>query len=206
MSRLPSYFPDFLSANLRRTSPQHFNRNIGFSRATADRLVPEIIRKLTINPDGTLSLSGSHTADEVALVETLCGYIAVREAFTARRLFDDFEATLRSQGLLTKPESRQFQTARNAVTLFAVSVMHNSVVILGDGTRTRLLASPDTGLSVNAHILVTTAKYNPGYISSSMFLAELEPPLFCEALLLAEQQPWLFDVELLPNGKIGKLG
>ena len=54
----------------------------------------------------------------------------VAPAFTADRLFDDFVATLKSNGLVRKDEERQPTVVKHYIVLFAAIQMHRRAVVI----------------------------------------------------------------------------
>jgi hypothetical protein len=131
--RLPAEFPAFLQAALRRASPISMRDHAKLRRAEAAHLMASILRKLETNKDGTLAISSAHTRAELALIEFLSGHIYARPAFDAKRLLEEFSATLKSNGLLKKQEVAAFASLQTAIALFAASNMQNCIVQLGDG-------------------------------------------------------------------------
>lgn len=204
--RLPQNFREFLAASFARCG-HLVKEKTGLSRAEAARLLPRLCKKFATNADGTLSITSAHSERERELVLCLGSTIVARPAFSEARLFDDFLATLKSHGLIEKQEMKAFEGVKAAISLFAVSVMHNSVIHIADGLTSRLRATlADGKIEVQAGVPVKITSEGGGIsITSAIFAAELDPARYCEPDLLGVQGPWQCDVELTIQGRLGKL-
>jgi hypothetical protein len=204
-SKLPPNFREFLSASLRRIGP--VIKRSGFSQSRARKMLPGILGKFDTNPDGTLAVSKKHTDDEVKLINALSSYIVSRPAFLADRLFNDFAETLKKNGLLDKKKMNEFKKVKPAVLLFAVTVMHNCVVQIGDGLTCKLIAAP-TGPNGSIDVIAPVPTIeNPGiFAASPIFSTDLPVRECCEDALVAAPQPWDFDLEITSAQKLTKLG
>jgi hypothetical protein len=143
--------------------------------------------------------------------------MVVKPAFSADHLCDDFIATLKSNGLITKDEiSKHGDDLRVTIQLYAIAAMHNCVVQIGDGTTTQLKAAPvGKSISVSARVPNLYSAYNAPvtYIAAAMFTAELDPDVHCHPDLRvtgtpphAKNQEWNFEIELAPNKLLSRLG
>lgn len=130
-------------------------------------------------------------------------------AFTLERLVADLKAVLRSEGLIRKQEERQFIGELGSfIGLFAITVMHNSLIAIEDGLATPLYADPDVsllGLSVAASV-PTKLPGRTVPIATSMFSTTLAPAMHCHPELLARRTPWDFDLEVNAEQKLVRLG
>jgi hypothetical protein len=205
VNRFPADFPEFLSASFRRIGPSI--KRAGVSRSEARRLLPQLLKKFVSNSDGTLAISPLHTSKERAVIEVLSTRLISRPAFTATKLFTDFSETLRSNGLLTKHEQRQFEALKPAILLFAASVMHNCVIQIGNGLTCKLTAStrgPADTIVVNAPVPTIA---NPQiFFSSSIFSTDLNSKDHCDEALSGMTEPWDLDLEVTGAKKLAKLG
>jgi hypothetical protein len=203
-------FPEFLAAALRRGSPI-VHETTGITRREAQKLLPDVVKNFDVHPTtGMLSVSIRHSWRELKLIEALTTHLVVRSAFDDSRLYDDFCNTLTKLGLLEKKELKSFMRWKPAITLFAVALMHNSVVVMPGGTRIRLIAAAHPGgyIAVSAPIPVpATGLIGADHVrlSSAIFSTSLDAT-FCEPELLVKPQDWDHDIELTQNIRLGRLG
>jgi hypothetical protein len=203
LNRLPSNFIDVLHSGFRQTSSDVTMLKVGLKKSAAGKLLPDLIKKLIRNPDDTIGLSPQHTQSEVALAQCLTTILTMKSAFTGDKLFSDFGATLNSLSLLKKSEQSSFSRLKPAISLFAVSVMHNCVIRLDDGTTVKLQAEGPTG---GLHVSLTNPSQNPNErLPTSMFSAGLQSCDYCEVDLLATPLPWDVDLEITSSMRLGIL-
>lgn len=205
LAKLPPNIAKVLAASYRRLDARILRDHAGLRYADAYKMLPEIFKKLAANRDGTLSVTHAHTASELRLIETLLSYIVSRPAFDAEKLFSEFEASLRSNGLVKKEERDRFATVRPALALLAVAEMHNCTLELEDGSNCKLSANISDGtLAVYAPVLI------PGttvFVSQAIFTTSLQAANYCSEPLLERPEPWTMDLEpLFPRIMIGPLG
>lgn len=203
--RLPDIFPEFLSASLRRAGKAVFQKT-GITTKAATAMLPEIKRKFVRLDDGALSISLSHAPEEVRLILALC-VMVVQPAFSDKRLCADFEAALKSSGLIKNRELSAFRKVYPAITLFAVAEMHQCAIVLPDGSRAVLEASGPPGGTITVWMGVPVPAPEIGgcghvMIASGIFGTSLTAE-YCEPELL--KVAWNFGIELTSNIKLGKL-
>lgn len=192
---LPAVFPEYLRATLRRT-----DMKVGPSRVKAGKALECAIAKFALAADGTYSLTSSLDQKEIELLNLLTTQIVVKATFTGERLYRDFIATLRSNGLISLAEIGAAPNLASAVQLFAVSIMHQCVVVLQDDSRITLQA-----IATGNRIVVSATVAVPNSIrfASEMYSTELSPNDWCEQSLLSAPKAWDNHIELKPNGKLG---
>jgi hypothetical protein len=193
---LPTEFPAFLQAALRRASLISMRDHAGLRRADAAQLLPSILRKLERNKDGTLALTTDHTKTELQLIEFLCGHLHARPAFDGKRLLDEFSATLKSNALLRKEEVTSFGSLQTAIALFAAACMQNCTIQLGDGKTSWLGVCLTDSIDVYAATPFDLAKGH-AYAASSIFSTGVAPLEHCVFELLSDTRGVLkMDLEL----------
>ena len=132
--------------------------------------------------------------------------LMVRPAFTGDRLFQDFSDTLKHNGLIDKSELQDFARLKPAVSLFAVTVMHNCVIQIGSGATCKLNAStngPEQSIVVDAAVPTIS---NPTILAASaIYSTGLLATEYCDESIPLNV-PWNFDLELSPEIKLTKLG
>jgi hypothetical protein len=202
--KLPAVTPRYLSATLARLSTEQIRDRCGLTRKEAQKLLPALIGKLTKNKDGSYAADQNYNESEAKLFNGLCGVIVAGAAFDGAKLFTDFSATLKSNGLLLKSETAALQSLTPAIVLFAVAAMHNCKVEIEKGLVIPLKASShgDTGIVVNAAI-PTGDPNSRIFIATPMFVTGLAPADHCHPDLLGME--WDGDLELTPDGRLGLL-
>ena len=207
--RLPEEFPAFLQATVRRAPTTFFKNTLHITRAEAWRRLPSIIKKFIRNGDSTLSLSPSHSRDELRLIQVLATQLVAAPAFTGDQLFNEFAAIMRSNGLLHKNEEREFRELSPLISLFAISKMHWSKVKITETISLPLLAHkhPSTeGMGVTCPI--PSPHMIPGsmiFISSAMFSTNLSYEKYCSPELVATEQWDDFALEIDREGRLARL-
>ena len=93
---LPAVFPDYLRATLRRAELK-----VAGSRVKAMKSLEDAIAKFTQAADGTYSQTSLLDQREVDLLNLLTSQIVAKAAFSGERLYRDFIATLKSNGLIS---------------------------------------------------------------------------------------------------------
>jgi hypothetical protein len=195
-NRMPSATPDYL--RIRRGIGRKGAREFQVLNDLADRLLP--------NPDGTWRLPAL-THAEASLLQAVCSVLVSKPAFEADRLCSDFFATLKSNGLIVKNELAQHKESFSVlIKLYAISVMHNCVVQVGDGTKSQLRARAEQKsrtISVSAGVPDTI---NPSNITlaSPMFYMNADPADHCHPELLIDSD-WDFEIELNENRQLARL-
>jgi len=117
-------------------------------------------------------------------------------------LYDDFIATLQGNSLISRQEIKSTPQLESAVQLFGAAVMHNCAVVMDDGSTLNLRAGPSGNkISVTA----TIEPQEPPNFSAAIYETDLDPAASCEPEILAMAR-WDFELELKPDGRLGKLG
>ncbi|MEC5324953.1 hypothetical protein [Aurantimonas sp. A3-2-R12] len=204
-NRLPSAARDYFEIAINRVEAKFIQRETGLKRAKAYDVMRGIIPRMVQNHDMTWQLPITLTGDELKLVNCVSSLMVVKPAFEEGRLVDDFVATLKSNGLISKEEIRNHKTALAAlIPLYAISAMHNCVVQLGDGTTTQLKGAATGGeISVSASIPVKLADGRAINAACAIFSSSLDPTLHCAPELLSGK--WDFEIELRPDRRLARL-
>lgn len=203
--------PEFLSSleiTLSRIDRLTFAKDIGISRHTAHRLLKEIVSR-SKNEDGKISVTVS-TQKELDLITKLASRLIVRPAFDDTKLFDEFVAVLKSQGLLAKDEVAKLEYLKPILSRYAVTLMHKCIATLKDGSRVELFASPnfyDRTINVTAAIDIYPVGH-PKFgvkIACSIYTTKIDPVEACESTLLSISDWQPIHIEIAPDGKITSL-
>ncbi|MGZ5005403.1 MAG: hypothetical protein ACXV8H_07775 [Chthoniobacterales bacterium] len=207
--KMPAATKDYFEIAINRIDAQTIRNETGLRRPAANALMNEIVSRLMQNGDGTWALP-NRTRSEHNLVNCVSSVMVVKPAFSADRLCEDFIATLKSNGLITKEEIANCAVElRNTIQLYAVAAMHHCVVQIGDGTKTQLKAKPEPGLKqiqVLAPIpnLFSAPNAPVTYVTTAMFTAELDPVVHCHPDLIANAE-WDLEIEVAPDKRLSPL-
>jgi hypothetical protein len=123
--KMPVVTRDYFEIAVNRVDARVIREKTDLKRKAANEAMRGLCNRLKQNPDGTWALPSDVTRTELSLANCVASVLVVRPAFTAERLVDDFIATLRSNGLITKEEIREHRDALNLIVqLYAVAAMH----------------------------------------------------------------------------------
>jgi hypothetical protein len=211
LKRLSANYPELLEIAFRRADNVALQVKTGLSKAACKKLLPDILKRFIKNSDGTLAFVPK-THNEFAVAKCLSTVLTVKDVFLAERLFTDFVATLRSNGLANKIERPALEKLKPILSIFAASVMHNCIIRVGTGIKVNLqtnLTHPVPGLEKTSGLLVVTG-HAPGVpsqpnIHSPIFRVALTLADYFEPDLLTEARPWSCNLEVTPNKKLGEL-
>jgi hypothetical protein len=205
--KMPPATRDYFQIATNRIAAKLIRDKTGLKQATANKIMSELAERLTQNTDGTWTLPTNLSANERSLLQCVSSVMVVKPAFEADRLYKEFAATLKSNGLITRTElSTHGKTLRMLVQLFSVAAMHNCVVQVGDGTTTQLKAKPEADVKqiwVNAAVPGAVPNLPRVNISCSMFTADVDPAVCCHPDLLTKQD-WDFEIELSPDRRLSR--
>ena len=209
ITRLPSVFPDFLNATARRLGHKIIKQSTGLTRAEAAARIPHIVSRLIRNDDGTFALNPLYSQQEQSILDCFLSHIVARSAFNGERLYLDFSATLKSNGLISKDELRTLATIRHFVILYASVVMHRCAIVIDESLTVLLqtFAHPAARIQVDCPIPITTgiASIPAINLSSAIFSTDLSSSQYCDPSLLTIRSPWDFPLELTSGGRIKRL-
>jgi len=208
-NRLSPSFPKFLEAMGRRLEHRTIKEFTGLTRSEAVAEIPSIISKLRRNADSTYALYAFYTRRELSIINCFTSHLVAAPAFTGARLFDEFAATLKSNGLINKDELRHFDTSKPSILLYAAIQMHNCEIIINDtqSIALSLTAHQDGNIQVDCAVPVSIDLWNAPAINlaSAMFDTELKSSEYCEPPLLLTPAPWNFGLELSSVGLLRRL-
>lgn len=202
-SALPPSTSDYFNRALLRVAPGLIKKGTGLPRSAAHQVLEGVRGRLTKNADGTWALPPDLTKLEASVVECACSHMVVKSAFSPDRLVDEFIASLKSNGLITKEEIRDNRVdIDKVVQLFAVSAMHNALIIMEDGSNVQLkgLAGGVGGSKLEVAVRVETNTPNI-FIASAVFTSTLDPNEVCAPDLLTGEG-WDFEVEVSADRRL----
>jgi hypothetical protein len=177
-----------------------------FSRHQARERMETLIKKLTLNDDGTWAMPWGYSTIDSRLLKCAAKWITPRPAFSADSLVDEFLSVLKNHKLITLEEidcNKLFLS--ECIALFAISKMHNCKIDLGDGTFSVLKAWANvqqSRMKISLGVPCTSPNRPDLTIATNMFVANIDPLKCCDPTLTAEEKTWDFDIELNSQCKI----
>jgi hypothetical protein len=140
-ARMPPATKNYFKIAANRIEAKTIREKTRLHRKEAHERLNNIANLLTKNDDETWILPRDLTGIDMKLLECISSYLVLKPAFDSERLIEDFLATLKSNGLITREELRSNRARLGEIVqLFAVALMHNCVVQIDDGTTTQLRA------------------------------------------------------------------
>ena len=174
-------------ANLRLANDVQMSEGCGCSKATAKQRLKRGFEKLEKNR--------KPTDKELRVLEYLANRFIWRPAFTADQLFDEFGQLLAQCGIIDRAEMEPLENSKVPLTLYALTVMHGSAIILENGQRSNLYAgyaNREGKLEVKMEI-VFAEQSKPILSPICLFQTDLGPEDHCEADMLGAEAPVLID-------------
>lgn len=203
--RLPANIPAYLKVMMKRTPNEVFKKELGITRAKAQRLYLKAVGAIKKNADGTFIGPQPTNSPEAKLIHCLCRFISVQPAFTSEKLYRDFTATLRSHGLLKKQETNAFEELKTVIGLFAVTVMHNCSIGIRDGANLELkamLVGPPNSVEVYAAVPIkNSGETNPVSVAGSIYTVPLPSADHCHPDL-QKMTRWNHDLEITDDMRL----
>jgi hypothetical protein len=146
---------------------------------------------------------------EIKVINYLGNRFIWKPAFTDGQLFNEFRDVLLLNSIILRADTPALNGIKTFLTLYAISCMHGSAVVLEDGTRADLLA----GFSNQKRCLEVKMQIGfddgpkPIMAPICLFLSSLQPENHCEAKLLelGSKGPlfaWSEPVEVGSDGRL----
>jgi hypothetical protein len=174
---LPAHFHEALRANMRRIRKKVLIENTGLNRALATIVLEQALSKLPLPVGGAL-----FTRQEIEVFKCVASNLKGGAFFTDHDLFEDFCRIARKLRLLDNKERGLLRRSKTAFTLFALTVMHNKIIDLGNNDEARLAMAPDLKrhLAVYAFSDVKGPGGMPAPLGSWLFATNLPIATYCE--------------------------
>lgn len=189
-------------ANFRLASDSQLKAGCGLQRGTVKGRLKSGLSKLE---------RGEVLAQqEIKVINYLGNRFIWKPAFTDEQLFNEFRDVLLLNSIIVKADIQALDGIKTFLTLYAVSCMHGSAVVLENGTRAELLAgffNRERCLEVKMQIGFDDAP-KPIMAPICLFLTSLQPENHCEEKLLElgskGQLPfaWSEPVEVGSDGRL----
>ena len=135
------------------------------------------------------------TATEIKVLNYLGNRFIWKPAFTSEQLFGDFKEVLTRNNIVAKTDIAILNEAEAFVSLYALSVMHGSTIVLDDTNKARLyagFANRDGFLEIKVEILFSELS-KPLMAPVCLFLTDLRAEGHCDPDLGASADTALFN-------------
>jgi hypothetical protein len=190
-------------ANFRLASDEQLRAACQMNRGSVKQTLQAGLKKLNEN--------AALTRRELKVVLYLGNRFIWKSAFTDDLLFEEFRLALLKNLILTPAEAERLINAKKFLTVYALSCMHVSSVIMDNGASGELLAgfsNKERRLEVKVQLELEFEK--PFLAPICMFLSSLQPEGVCEpALLEPSSGPlphvWRKPLEINPAGRLAFL-
>ena len=145
----------------------------------AKKVLKRVLARITLSGGKN---AGSLDQEEAALIQCLGSYVKGGPLFTEDDLFKDFARFLGKQKLLLSSEVSTLKKVSAAISLFALTAMHNRVLDMGDGTEAKvaITADPNGNLAVYAHSKFPGINLAPTTVYAWIFSTSLPIADYCE--------------------------
>lgn len=202
---LPPATPDYLRIAPDRIGAADIRKRTGLKIKQAKKLVDSFVGRLSENTNGTWSAPQNTPDDEKEIFRCLSSIIVPEPAFKCERLSKEFIDTLKSNGLISNDQIREFgMKVKSIIEKYAVTLMHKSVINVGGYHFHELKASKSLNeISVLCIVDLSNNFRSPPH-ASRIFQTKLDPKDHCSEELL-KLDIWDFPIELNAEGKIVRL-
>ncbi|MBY3144089.1 hypothetical protein HFO63_00505 [Rhizobium laguerreae] len=136
--------------------------NANLRIATADQLRsrldlrPEVVKSVLTQAVRKLERGKKLTTREERVFNYLGGAFIWNPAFTDHSIFDDLGEVLRQNGYLEEADEASFETIRHFLSLYVLTIMHGSALLMENGDLAHLQAgfrNKEAKLEVKAHLV-----------------------------------------------------
>lgn len=137
----------------------------------------------------------SLTNQELRVLDYLGNRFIWRAAFTSDQLFSEFKHVLTRNGIITKRQVAALESAKAFISLYALTIMHGTRIVLEDGRKARLFAgyaNRERFLEVKVEIVFNDLG-KPLMTPICLFLTDLRPDNHCHPTLVSTIAPILVD-------------
>ena len=204
---IPNSVPSALRANLRRIRKQILTRKLGMNRAQASAILERVLARSVPTSPGRVSKIEVKSPEEKNVVTCIAIHLKGGPIFKSSGLIEDFCRALQNMKLLDTSEKSALKKHAAAITLFALTTMHNRKIDLGDDHAI---------VSINRDIygnLATFAKAEVGKIDRPgpqfahlwIFETNLSVSAYCDPNVAPlERTPFVGDFELTSRLTLGR--
>lgn len=208
VTNLPSTYPAFLAAVIKNLPIDTIKRFTGLRQKVAFAKLREIAGRLHKKPDGNYEV-GAISTEDLNLLKCASFYFRTTPVFTGESLAEGLSAALSRDGLLEPSEVRQFNELNPLIAVFAVSMMHNTTLVMDDGTHGHLMfATRDDNINVVVVCPPLEADGQKFRWVSPLVTTAFKATEHCETDLLPAREEgahWGRTLEITQNGRLGFL-
>jgi hypothetical protein len=197
--------PRSLMANLRRMRKSRL-RELDLSRGEAMKIVEKVVnRSVPTGPSRISRLKVESRQEEDVLVYA-ASHMKGGPLFDDNDLFEDFYRALIRQNNLQAIEKQALKKAKAAISLFALTAMHNRSIDLGDGSiaHVSIVADIKNNLGIFAHSEVLR-DYGGGPVIAFIWLFETGLPTtrYCDQPVIPlSRVPFVGDFEVTAGPRL----
>lgn len=199
-------FPDLAkakricAANLRTATDAQLDTRFGLRREVVKSVLAQAIKKMEADCFEKV------TKREQAVFNYLAGAFIWNPAFTDDQVGEDLASVLTKAGALLAEERDAFDVNRAFLALYVTALMHDSAVVMDDGSRFELFAGFDNDqkqIEVKARIeLAGWGKRVTAPVC--IFWTNLTGPEHCSNDLAAQPGKWSGAIEIDPFGRLSR--
>lgn len=188
------------AANLRIATDAQLAQRLGLRRDVVKSVLAQAIKKM----EG--DLFGKLTQRETAVFNYLAGTFIWNPAFTDEQVTEDLSTVLVKAGVLHEEERAAFDLNHAFLALYVTALMHDSVVVMEDGTRFDLVA----GFANNENRIEVKARIEldgwgkPVTAPVCVFWTKLIGTEHCSEDLAAVPGAWSGAIEIDTSGRLAR--
>ncbi len=200
-------FPDLAAAkrisaaNLRTATDAQLDARLNLRREVVKSALNQAIKKMESDRFENL------TQRERAVFNYLAGAFIWNPAFTDEQVVEDLAALLIKSGALLKEERDALDANQAFLTLYVTALMHDSTVVMDDGSRFELVAgfaNQENRIEVKARIEL--AGFSKSVIAPvCVFWTKLIGTVHCSDDLAAAPGDWSGAIEIDPSGRLARI-
>lgn len=188
-------------ANLRLASDEQLKSGCGCRRSTAKKRLRSALAKIEQNQQPTNT--------ELSVLDYLGNRFIWKPAFTSDQLFAEFKEVLTRNGIVAKADAEGLDNTKAFLSLYALTVMHGSMVVLESGEKAQLFAgfaNRERRLEVKVEIVFNELG-KPLMAPVCLFLTDLGADEHCDLdlatstdLILANN--WNFPIDVSAENQL----
>jgi hypothetical protein len=207
---MPANMPDAMRGNLRRMRPSILKREAGVSPPQAKRVLDGVLNRMSPTGHGGLTKPFILTQEEYDVFACVASNLKGGSLFTDDDLFNELCRILKKLHLLRDSERKAFANCKAAISLFALTAMHNRTIDLGDGSMARLSITADMygnlGVFAGAEVIADYDGKGPTQVFAWLFQTELPVNDYCEdGVAPISRVPFIGELEMSSDLKLTRL-
>lgn len=197
---LPATVPAAMRANLRRIRKAILLRELRMSRPQAEEIMNRVLARQVSTGPGRLSKLDYRTQQEARVIICIMRRIVGGSLFDENDLLEDFYRALHDQQLIEPSEKQELKKAKTAISLFALTAMHNRSIVLRDGSVSTVSIIPDVRGNLASF---AWCRIGGSRVAFWLFETNLSVATHCEpGVAPGAREPFIGDFELTPDSKL----